>query len=474
MDQVERIDSLVSQYLEGNTTYTEYEDHWQYLYESYLGTKEYKNAQHLVRYSLETPNEYKQRLENAVLVNHVASVVGVYNSFLFRNNPDRYLGNFENMPEVEDFLNDADKDGRSFNAFMKDCSTYASVFGHVWAVVSKNASGALTRAQERQQGIRPYVSMLTPLTVLDWNYERAIDGHYHLDYFKYIEEINGSVHTVKEWYMDRIVTTVIDSESETVEERFEEPNQLMHLPIVCVYNKRSLMRGVGVGDVGDVADAQKMIYNLMNEIDQSVRLDGHPTLVKTEGTLAGAGAGSIIQMGEDLDPGLKPYMLEHSGANIRSILDSIESIVDSIDKMANTGAIRATQSRTLSGVAMEVEFGLLNARLADKGTQLELAEEQILKHFGHYYDMEWDGRTQYPDNFNIRNRQSDLDFLLKAGTAPVQSDEYRKEIARQIARLIVDEDEEETFQAVIDQINSTTNTGFTTDLNGNANTDQPA
>ena len=71
----------------------------------------------------------------------------------------------------QDFLKDADKDGRSFNAFMKDCSTYASVFGHVWVVISKNSTGAMTRAQEQAMGVRPYVSMLTPLTVLDWNYE---------------------------------------------------------------------------------------------------------------------------------------------------------------------------------------------------------------------------------------------------------------------------------------------------------------
>ena len=116
MDQVEFIDSLASQYLSGNQFYNKYEDHWQYLYESYLGSEEYRNAQHLVRYSLETPAEYGKRLENAVLTNHVASVVSVYNSFLFRNTPDRYLGNFENMPEVQDFLKDADKDGRSFNS----------------------------------------------------------------------------------------------------------------------------------------------------------------------------------------------------------------------------------------------------------------------------------------------------------------------------------------------------------------------
>lgn len=468
MDQAEYIDNAVAKFLSGNSTYSSYNDQWQYLYESYLGGEEYRNAQHLVRYSLENSSEYGQRLRNAVLQNHCASVISVYTSFLFKNPPDRKWENFDNMPEIEAFIKDADKDGRNFNNFMKDCSAYASVFGHVWCVVSKPNVGAETRAQEIEMGVRPYVSMLTPLVVLDWNYERAEDGHYHLNYFKYIEDINGSETCVKEWYPEVIKTTVVDQEQGVVVGTYDEVNEMGHLPIVCVYNKRSLMRGIGISDISDIADSQRMIYNLVNEIDQSIRLDGHPSLVKTENTIAGAGAGSIIQMGDDLDPGLKPYMLETSGANVDSIIKSMESLVESIDKQANIGAVRTTASRNMSGVAMETEFSLLNARLAEKGTQLELAEEQILKHFGHYYGIEWEGTTNYPESFNIRNRQGDLDLLLKAGTAPITSPEYKREVARQIARLLVDEEEEEIFLKIVEEINSGTQDQFTANLNGNA------
>lgn len=465
MDQSEFIGNAVAQFMGGNTTYTSYNEHWQYLYESYIGGEEYRNAQHLTRYNLETPGEYGARLKNAVLTNHCSSIVSVYTSFLFKNPPDRFWGSFSDMPQLEQFLEDADKDGRNFNNFMKDCAAYASVFGMVWVVVSKPETGAITRADELAQGVRPYVSMLTPLVVLDWEYDRAEDGHYHLGYFKYLEDINGNESVVKEWYMDRIVTTIVDQENDVVKDRYEEPNELMHLPIVPVYNKRSLMRGVGISDISDIADAQRMIYNLINEIDQGVRLDGHPSIVTTENTRLGAGAGSVIQIGEDLDPGLKPYILQSSGANIKAVLDTIDTIVSSIDKQANTGAIRATESRTMSGVAMEVEFGLLSARLAEKGAQLALAEEQILEHFGHYYDINWDGRIKYPESFNIRNRQSDLDFLLKANTVSV-SEEYKKEVARQITKLIVDEDDIEIFEKIINQIN-TTNTFSSNITDGN-------
>jgi len=145
------------------------------------------------------------------------------------------------------------------------------------------------------------------------------------------------------------------------------------IPAVCVYNKKSTVRGFGISDLADISDAQRMIYNLNSEIEQGIRLDGHPSLVKTPNTEAGAGAGAVIHMPEDLDPALKPYVLDHNGSNVDAILKTKEALVDSIDKMANTGAVRATESRTVSGVALETEFTLLNARLSEKIRQFRIS-----------------------------------------------------------------------------------------------------
>ena len=45
------------------------------------------------------------------------------------------------------------------------------------------------------------------------------------------------------------------------------------------------------------------------------------------------------------------------------------------------GAVRGTQAMTQSGVAMQTEFQMLNAKLAEKADILELAEEQIFDLF---------------------------------------------------------------------------------------------
>ena len=433
----EEISAVVS----GNKIYNDYKDRWQYLLESYIGGEVYRDGEHLQRYQLETESEYRQRLRNAHYDNHCAGVVSVYNSFLFRNEPMRDLANLSELPSTMSFLKDADKDGTGFNNFMKDVATWSSVFGHAWVVVSKPYTGATTLAEEINSGVRPYVSLLTPLNVLDWSWFRDIDGSYRLDYFKYIEDINGSIRTVKEWTPDLITTTVVDVDQGYIQETYEDVNGLGKIPAVIAYNKKTGVRGIGMGDLNDIADSCKFIYNMQNELEQTIRLDSHPSLVTTPDVIAGNGSGSIIQIPESIDPALKPYLLEYNGASASSILDAIKATVDSIDKMANIGSIRATEAKRMSGVAQQQEFELLNARLAEKGDNLELCEENIWELFAEYLGTTFEGYIEYPDSFNIRDIDNEYAQLKSAKDAATNPALY-KAIDKNLYELLECEDEE--------------------------------
>jgi hypothetical protein len=333
---------------------------------------------------------------------------------LFREQPEREFGTIENDPRVLDFLRDADLDGRSLNAFMKDVSTWASVFGHCWIMVAKPDVGAVTLADEQQMGVRPYVNLMTPLAVTDWKWRRSETGRYELVYFKYVEEFTDSGQTVRVWTPDTVQTIEVDTKNNRITADYTEVNGLGYIPAVCAYNLRSNVRGIGVSDITDIADTQRMIYNINSEIEQSIRIDSHPSLVKTPETQAGIGAGAIIQIPDNLDPGLKPYILDYNGAELSAMLTVKDNLVAVIDKMANTGAIRATESRTLSGVAMQTEFQLLNARLSSKADNLELAEEQIWSIFADYVGAEWTGHVEYPGSFNIRDIENNMQTLKTA------------------------------------------------------------
>jgi hypothetical protein len=215
------------------------------------------------------------------------------------------------------------------------------------------------------------------------------------------------------------------------------------VPVVIAYNQRAVVRGLGISDIADIADHQKKIYNEYSEVEQSIRLNGHPALVKTPSVEAVGGAGAVVSMPEDMDPGLKPYLLDTS-TDIGSIYNSIQASVDAIDKMANTGAVRATESRTMSGVAMETEFALLNAKLSEKADNLELAEENIWRLYAMYQGYAWDGEIEYPGSFNIRDTANEI-TQLRIAKETVSSPKLIKEIDKQVAEWMgLDDDVLET------------------------------
>jgi hypothetical protein len=283
--------------------------------------------------------------------------------------------------------------------------------------MTKPDVGAVTRADEVAMSVRPYVNLVTPLSMLDWSWSRNANGSYELDYIKYIEETNGDIQVTREWTREFITTWEVDTAKKQILNQIIEVNGLGKIPAVIAYSQRSTVRGIGISDIQDIADAQKFIYNNTSEVEQSIRLDSHPSLVKTPETQAGIGPGSIISMPENIDPGLKPYVLEFSGASVAAIYSAIQHSIDSIDKMANTGSVRATTSRTMSGVAMQTEFQLLNSRLAEKADNLELCEEQMWRLWTAYMGHSWNGSVDYPGSFNIQDTQNEFKQLIDAKSA---------------------------------------------------------
>jgi len=442
MNITQQISTEVAKLLSGNSTYNSYNSRWRYMLESYVGGMEYREAGHLTRYQLETDAEYGARLRATPLENHCASIVNTYNSFLFREQPIREFESLEGMPELYSFLEDVDFEGRNIDQFMKDVHTWASVFGHCWMMLVKPNVGSATRAEDQAQGIRPYASLLTPQVVLDWEYTRKPNGEYKLYYFKYIEDINGNVTTIREWWDEAVKTSIINTSKDNIEHQYVEPNGLGLIPAVCAYNKRSSYRGIGVSDITDIADYQRLIYNYLSEWEQLVRLSVHPSLVKTPDTNAGIGAGSMIEVPNDTDGSLKPYYLEYSGASVDAIQSGIEHAVSAIDKMANTGAVRATESKKISGVAMETEFELLNARLSEKADNLELAEEQLWKLWCVYMEREWEGVIDYPGSFNIRDTAHEIEQLRVAYEAAEPGSVAARGVQKRVTEWLDFEQEE--------------------------------
>lgn len=427
---------------------------WKYYYDSYYGGQDYQKGQYLRKYLAEEDdgyNEYGKRIMATPLDNHCRSVVDTYTSFIWRNSPQREFGSLSDNPALSLFLKDADLEGRSFDAVMREATTLANVYGHVLLILDKPASEANTLAEELAEGIRPYLAVITPDNIVDWKMTRQRNGRYEVTMLKIKEYEDDEKAVYRVWERDRVTVYEVDEDNaeHQIIEQYE--NQMGHIPASFLYGQRSHERGIGISQIADIADVQKAIYNELSELEQVIRISNHPTLVMTEGVDASAGAGSTIIIEDtDVDPSLKPYLLQPSSQSIGSIIESVGTKIDMIDRMANLSSMRSTSKATASGVSLKIERELLNVKLAQVADNLEICEEHIFKHFGHFYDVAYDGVIDYPDNFDMTDVYTELDFLLKASAAPVSSAQYKTEVAKQIARIVVAD--EEQMDAIVKEI----------------------
>jgi hypothetical protein len=226
---------------------------------------------------------------------------------------------------------------------------------------------------------------------------------------------------------------------------FEEyENPLGYVPFVNHRPLPSPTMGIGYSLVADVASCQKAIYNLYSELEQTIRISSHPTLVKTPSTDATAGAGGIVTMQEDLDPQLKPYLLAPGNSTVSGILSSIQNLNDSIKRMTHTQAVQAQSGQPMSGVALKVEQNLLNARLADISDTLRETEKKMWKIWADWQNInlpdEFD--IEYSETFDLVDEHARLEFLTKARASGVNNPLFQKEIDRQLIHMVVEDDEE--------------------------------
>ena len=422
-----------------------------YHYKSYVGGELYKSGSYLTQYIGENQapgDQYGKRLESTPLDNHVQTTVDIYRSFLFRTLPKRELGLLINNPLVNAWLYDTDQEGQSLDSFLKTANDLAMVHGSTWILVDKPAYKVQTQAEAIQLGIRAYAAAYTPQNVLDWYYERSITGKMELQYIKVRESENDEYVTFTCWHKTYVEKYKVSKDENTgdyraITEHESYDNPLGYIPFVFHAPLKSPTKGVGISLVADVANQQKFIYNCLSEVEQHLRISSHPTLVKPTSTDAVAGAGSILNLDESVDPGLKPYLLSPSLSTTDSILKAIENSVAAIQRMTHTSSIQATHGTPMSGVALQTERQLLNAKLADIADTLQETEYQmwIMWLDWQALSMPEDFVIDYPDTFDMRDEHLELDFLMKARSSGVNNKMFQDEISKQVVALTVDDNE---------------------------------
>lgn len=431
--------------LKKHPSYEENAKQADYLFRSYVGGEQYRRGEYLTQYigENEIPHAYQNRLAATPLDNHVATVIDIYRSFIFKNEPQRELGALENNPLVIEWLTNTDQEGQTMTSFMKTMNDLAMVLGNVWILVDKPSYKVNTQAEEEALGIRGYACTYTPQNVLNWEYTRSINGKMTLSHIAVVESESTERMSVTHWYKDtvikRIITKTDTGEADSIvgEEVYDNP--LGYIPFVNHSPLKSRVKGIGISVVADIADSQRYIYNLLSELEQSIRISSHPTLVKTTHTQANSGAGAIINLDEQSEPGLNPYLLQPTAAGIDGIISTIELTVDAISRMSHTASVTSSKTAPTSGISLQVERELLFAKLKDIADTVQETEIKLWNIWFDWQNIEKpaDFVISYNNKFDMRDMSNDL-MHFKAALELNDDPVFRAMIVEKIGKLFED------------------------------------
>jgi len=131
-------------------------------------------------------------------------------------------------------------------------------------------------------------------------------------------------------------------------------------------------------------------------------------------------------------------------------MQSISEKVEAINRITHMGSVRATEKQAKSGVALQTEFQLLNTKLSEKASALENLEEQIWRLFYKMQGYNDKAIIKYPDSFDIRDNSADLLHLQQVKASGINSESLSKIIDKQIAQMVVEEQEQRQVFEEID------------------------
>ncbi|TAN62855.1 phage portal protein [bacterium] len=426
---------------------------WRFYMRSYLGGKVYRDGDYLLQHPFESAANYKRRKETAYYYNYCGPIVDIFVSHLFRREARADFGSLTGDLLFEAFLNDADLDGASLKHFMRDAERLAGVYGRVSILVDKPGVPALTLAGAMQDGIRPYVTLVTPENLVDWSYERLASGKPMLSMVK----IKEGEDEYRIWTKDRWELWEVEEDGSTVLIAMGE-HGLGEVPLVNLYNRKSGAQMLGVSDLQDIADINKNIYYLCSDAKEIIENTAFPMLAvpyeKGGGDKKALGPRNILQF-DPAEPNARPYWLEAPHSSLTEIREWVKQDIAEIHRIAKMGGVKATEDygAVKSGVALELEYQQLYAALSEKADNLELAQNKVLELWAKWQGKFFDGVVDYPDDFSARDIDRDIDNAIKTQSARVDSATFKRELQKKIAAAALpklDESVRTTINSEID------------------------
>lgn len=441
---------------------------WKFYKACYDGIEALKTS-YIKRHERESEGNYKIRLENLYGFGYSEAVVDLFNLYLFEKDIISKTDVLDENISWDLFVRDCDLYKSSFGTFILGQQRETSIYGHVGILVDKPNVDFETKEEEIQRRIYPYISAYSPLNILDWKEERDEYNRPFLSYLK-LKEDNG---VYRLWYPDKWELWEIQTDNNGVEAAIKvdsDVNPLNEIPFVWFYNLKSNTNYIGLSDISKVSYIDFSIVRNLSQGEEIIDYSAFPMMrkprnVRSVGDDDDVGPTVVLTYDKEY-PESKPDWLEAKCKEpIDALLLWLDRKVREIYRSINSGGIASTEvsADAKSGIALSMEFRLLNRKLVGKGENVANVKKEITRLW-----LKWENEEEKikditympPDTYDVKNLAVDLENAIM-GKAFVNSDTFDKETQKIIAKRMLPNTTVQVSKDIEEEIDSYQKPTFT-------------
>lgn len=493
--------------------YKEKVEHWDFLYETYLGKREWF-AKNIFKFNREGSETYSDRLKRAYRFNHTREVVDLVNKYLFKNPAMRKE---DTNPVLQQFRQCATMSGLSLQDFERQAGRMASIFGRVYAVVDNTfkgqEDGVVSVADQKQSGGKLYAYLVLPHEFLDCGYDDL--GHFEWVLIRenYREdddpfESSGEVTArYRLWTKTSWALFGVDGKGNATHLDSGDHN-LGVVPVVKCDHIESDEKYSVPALIEDIAYLDRAIANYLSNLDQIINDQTFSQLIMpAQGVLRHTGTDSVFdddaaieaqqrrvqKLGTsqillfDGEQGVAPSYISPDPRQARLIVETISKIINEIYHTVGLAGERTKQDNAVgidnsSGVAKAYDFERVNALLTAKAAAMQ-AFANRLETLACIYggeDLTMDDRgpdtVLYPTNFDVRNLVSELSIAQELALVNAPIEVRRLQMKGVVSKLwpLLDDAKTKKLEQAIDAWEDSPHNSVIADLSHNPSLQEPA
>lgn len=432
----ERLDKKHPDYVTWEPEWTRYRD--------VVGDALAEKKEYLPRNKFEPEPQYTFRVELSQFVPESGLAIDRLLGALYKEKPKRDFKNQAN--ELKEFTDRATRRGDTWNQEAEHIAHRLMSYGTTRVLVnvpptqlasraSLTSDGSLTRAEEQDAGLRPFVINYSPFSVIDWEHdqdqiltycrikeERTVRApnpetakKIHLKFVRFIEYTRETV----KWtdFLENDDKDAMDQDGKVQLER----HGLGLVPLV-VEDLREVKPFIGHSFIRYSSRADVRKFQAESDLAYDTYMHAHPFLaIWTEDELKEIGVGSSTYL--KLRPGLGTVGREdakyiESPANafeaLQQVIDENRTLIyrhAQVDPLGQISSGKSTQNFQASGVSRAWSFGTSEARvltkIADRMESLEMKVFEIVLRFQDRNrqrdqgERVFKGDIQYPEEFDL-------------------------------------------------------------------------